>query len=151
MLEYARQKAEQQKITNIQFHNAGFLTYEHEGKPLDAVVSQLTLHHLPDFWKLIALKRIFRMLRDDGTFYLMDTVYSFKPDDHESFFDDLLSTIKETVGKEVALDTETEIREEFSTLDWIMEGLLIKAGFYIEKVEYPVKFLAAYVCHKPSH
>jgi putative AdoMet-dependent methyltransferase len=51
----------------------------------------------------------------------------------------------------VALDTETAIREEFSTLDWIMEGLLIKAGFHIEKLEYPVKFLAIYVCCKPSN
>ncbi len=151
MLRYAQQKAEQQGMTNIQFQYAGFLTYKHQGKPLDAVVSQLTLHHLPDFWKLIALKRIYRMLRDGGTFYLMDTVYSFEPDDHESFFNDLLGAINETAGKEVALDTETAIREEFSTLDWIMEGLLIKAGFHIEKVEYPVKFLAVYVCHKPSH
>jgi ubiquinone/menaquinone biosynthesis C-methylase UbiE len=86
MLEYARQKAEQQGVTNIQFHHAGFLTYEHQGKPLDAVVSQLALHHLPDFWKMIALQRIFEMLESGGKFYLMDTLYSFEPVDHVSFF-----------------------------------------------------------------
>ena len=95
MLEYARRKAEQQGIENIRFHRAGFLTYEHQGGPLDAMVSQLTLHHLPDFWKLMALKRIFSMLREGGTFYLMDTVYSFKPDDHESFFNNWIGLWKD--------------------------------------------------------
>ena len=51
---FKHQKAKQQGLTNIQFHHAGFLTYEHLGEPLHAVVSQYTLHHLPDFWKLIA-------------------------------------------------------------------------------------------------
>jgi putative AdoMet-dependent methyltransferase len=40
----------------------GFLNYEHNGPPLDMIVSNLALHHLPDFWKMIALKRIHEML-----------------------------------------------------------------------------------------
>jgi putative AdoMet-dependent methyltransferase len=151
MLGYARQKAEQQGMTNIQFHHAGFLTHEHQGKPLDAVVSQLALHHLPDFWKMVALQRIFEMLIDGGKFYLMDTVYSFKPEDHESFFNNWLEMIKETAGEDIAQDTEIAIREEFTTIDWIMEGLLSKAGFQIEKAEYPTECLAVYVCIKPAH
>ncbi len=35
------------RVDNIEFHNIGFLTYMHKGEPLDAVVSQLALHHLP--------------------------------------------------------------------------------------------------------
>jgi putative AdoMet-dependent methyltransferase len=151
MLEYARQKAEQQGVTNIQFHHAGFLTYEHQGKPLDAVVSQLALHHLPDFWKMIALQRIFEMLESGGKFYLMDTVYSFEPVDHVSFFNDWLDTIKETAGEDIARDTEIAICDEFTTVDWIMEGLLRKVGFQIEKAEYPTKFLAVYMCIKPAN
>jgi SAM-dependent methyltransferase len=36
---------------------AGFLTYHHEGQAPDAVFTRNALHHLPDFWKVIALKR----------------------------------------------------------------------------------------------
>jgi ubiquinone/menaquinone biosynthesis C-methylase UbiE len=68
MLDFARRKAEMRGIKNIEFHQAGFLTYEHRGEPLNAVVSQLALHHLPDFWKLIALKRIFAMLKEGESF-----------------------------------------------------------------------------------
>lgn len=59
MLEFARQKAKKRNVKNIEFYNAGFLTYEHSGEPADAIVSQLVLHHLPDFWKLIALRRVY--------------------------------------------------------------------------------------------
>ncbi|VVB51360.1 Ubiquinone/menaquinone biosynthesis C-methyltransferase UbiE [uncultured archaeon] len=52
MLDFAQRKAESKGILNIEFHNAGFLTYEHSGANVDAIVSQLALHHLPDFWKL---------------------------------------------------------------------------------------------------
>jgi len=86
MLNFTRRKAELRGIKNIEFHQAGFLTYDHHGEPLDAVVSQLALHHLPDFWKMIALKRIFAMLKEGGKFYLRDVVYSFPVDNYMDFF-----------------------------------------------------------------
>lgn len=49
-----------------EFLPGGFLTYQHQGPPLDAVVTQIALHHLPDFWKQIALLRIFDMLKEGG-------------------------------------------------------------------------------------
>ncbi|VVB92264.1 Ubiquinone/menaquinone biosynthesis C-methyltransferase UbiE [uncultured archaeon] len=70
MLEFAQKKAGQKGILNVEFHNAGFLTYNHSGAKVDAVVSQLALHHLPDFWKLIALKRIFGMLKNRWEIFL---------------------------------------------------------------------------------
>ncbi len=36
MLEFARQKAKNREAKNIEFHNAGFLTYEHSGERVDA-------------------------------------------------------------------------------------------------------------------
>jgi len=91
MLEFASQKAKKQGISNIEFFHAGFLSYEHHGKPLDAVVSQLALHHLPDFWKMIALKRISKMLREGGKFYLRDVVFTSKVDNYNMFFSNLTS------------------------------------------------------------
>jgi hypothetical protein len=37
-------------------------------------------------------------------------------------------------GKPV--DAETAVREEYCTLGWIMEGLIERAGFHIDKKEY---------------
>ncbi len=146
MLEFARRKAERRDVKNIEFHNAGFLTYEHSGEPVYAVVSQLALHHLPDFWKMIALRRVYSLLKDGGKFYLKDTVYSFEIDGYKDFFGRFVEGIRKTAGDETAFDAETAVREEYSTLGWIMEGLLERAGFHIDHKEYSEGFMAVYVC-----
>lgn len=148
MLELAREKARIENVDNIEFYNAGFLTHVHRGEPVDAVVSQLALHHLPDFWKMIAMKRIFGMLKSEGKFYLKDTVYSFEIGDYENFFNNLLDVVKRTAGEELASDLEIGIREEYSTLGWIMEGMLQRAGFHIDSAEYSEGFIGIYVCTK---
>lgn len=148
MLEFAQKKAGQKGILNMEFHNAGFLTYEHSGAKVDAVVSQLALHHLPDFWKLIALKRIFGMLKTGGKFFLKDTVYSFDMHTHETFFNNLIDFVRKAGGSEISDDLELAIREEYSTLDWIMEGLLLRAGFTIDEAKYSEGFMAVYLCSK---
>ncbi len=148
MLEFARRKAERLDIKNIEFHNAGFLTYEHSGEPIDVVVSQLALHHLPDFWKMIALQRICALLKQGGRFYLKDTVYTFDINNYEDFFNRFIEFFRNTAGDEMAVDAETAVREEYSTLGWIMEGLLERAGFHIDKMEYFEGFMAVYECTK---
>lgn len=148
MLEIARKKAESHDINNIKYCHAGFLTYERQGEPVDVIVSQLALHHLPDFWKLVALQRMNAMLKEGGKLFLRDTVYSFAVEDYKSFFDNLLNGIEQVAGEELALDTKIAIRDEFSTCDWIMEGLIKRAGFTIDTMNYQDGFLAVYVCIK---
>lgn len=149
MLKYAKQKAEAEQLKNIEFHQEGFLTYEHKGEPLDAIVSQFALHHLPDFWKLVALKRLYGMLKKEGKFYLKDTVYSFDVEHHKKFFDSLLDEISATDGGAYfAEDVKLSISTEYPTLDWIMESLIKRAGFSIENAEYADPFLAEYLCIK---
>jgi len=148
MLEFARQKAERRNVKNIEFHNAGFLTYEPSRVQVDAVVSQLALHHLPDFWKIIALRRVYSLLKEGGRFYLKDTVYSFDVDGYEYFFDKFIEGFRNVAGDEMAADAETAVREEYSTLGWIMEGLLERAGFHIDNKEYSEGFMAVYECTK---
>ena len=53
---------------------------------MDAVITQLALHHLPDFWKLVALKRISQMLKDGGKLYLRDVVFPSNVEDYDVFF-----------------------------------------------------------------
>ncbi len=144
MLKIARRKAREQSVTHISFHVGGFLTYEHVGKPADAVVSKIALHHLPDLWKLIALYRVANMLKDGGKFYLKDVVFSFDPDNYQSFFSELVRSVPAALAD----GFRTHIREEYSTFDWIMEGLLKRAGFVIDEVEYRHRFMAHYLCSK---
>ena len=150
MLEFAQRKAKIQGINNIEFHNSGFLTYEHKGEPPDAVVSQMALHHLPDFWKMVALRRVSKMIKKGGKFYLKDIVYSFEVDNCEDFFNSCVEKIRQTAGDEFACDTETTVREEYATLGWIMEEMLKRAGFRVDEAEYFEGFIAAYLCTKRS-
>lgn len=150
MLEYAQGKAKTQGIDNVVFCHAGFLTFKHQGALLDAAVSQLALHHLPDFWKLVGLRRVSSFLKEGGKFYLRDIVYPSGIEDYEVFFRDWVSRTGQLAGRDVAWDTETHIRSEYSTLDWIMEGLLKAADLTIDSVRRPEPFMAIYVCTKRS-
>src|SRR5215813_7693566 len=67
--------------------HAGFLTYEHSGDPADAVVTRNALHHLPDFWKAVALTRIAEMLSAEGVLVVKDLVFSFDPDEGKAAFE----------------------------------------------------------------
>jgi SAM-dependent methyltransferase len=115
-------------VSNVEFIQGGFLTYHHKGAPLDAVVTQIALHHLPDFWKQIALMRMSGMLKDGGKFCLRDVVYSFDIQKHESFFEGFISKASEAAGPKFAENIEAHIKNEYSTLDWIMKGMIERAG-----------------------
>ncbi|HNR43529.1 MAG TPA: class I SAM-dependent methyltransferase [Methanofastidiosum sp.] len=145
MLEYAKNKASNREITNISFVNAGFLSYQHEGKPVDLVVSSIALHHLPDFWKLMALKNINSMLKEKGKFYLHDVVFSF---DIKNFEKAIECWINQTNDDRMKKNMVNHISEEFSTTNWIMEKIIEHAGFNIESKEYKNVFFASYLCIK---
>ncbi len=66
MLSALRARAEEMRLANVECVRAGFLTYAHRGDPADFVYSRNALHHLPDFWKGIALRRVASMLRPNG-------------------------------------------------------------------------------------
>ena len=84
MLAYAQQKAYRVGARNIEFHHAGFLTYEHKADKADFVVTKSALHILPDFWKMLAFLRMASMLKAGGILYLRDAVFSFAPDEYET-------------------------------------------------------------------
>lgn len=148
MLEYARKKAVSRGVSNVEFIQGGFLTYEHHASPLDAVVTQVALHHLPDFWKQIALIRMAGILRAGGKLCLRDVVYSFDVNDHESFFEGYILKASEAVGLEFAERIEAHIKNEYSTLDWIMKGMIERADFRIESEEHRDGFVGLYLCSK---
>jgi len=136
MLEYAQKKAAARKITNIEFRHAGFLTFEQPEEQFDIIFSQLALHHLPDFWKAVALKGVHALLKNGGNFYLKDVVYPSDMEDYDSYFNGIIKGIESSAGAEFTKEVIEHIKNEYSTLDWIMEDLLKKSGFTIGKGFY---------------
>jgi SAM-dependent methyltransferase len=128
--------------------HAGFLSYEHEGDPPVLVYTRNALHHLPDFWKAIALERIARLLRPGGVLRLRDIVYSFEPGDADATIADWLATAPAdpAVGW-TAEQLAEHVREEHSTFTWLLEPMLERAGFEIrDRSLSPTRTYAAYTC-----
>ena len=69
MLALAEIQARDRKVA-IRTQSAGLLSFAYKPNSYDLVVSEFALHHLPDFWKAVALARIFRALKPGGSFYL---------------------------------------------------------------------------------
>jgi ubiquinone/menaquinone biosynthesis C-methylase UbiE len=151
MLAYAQQKASDANALNIEFHHSGFLTYEHNADRVDFIVTKSALHHLPDFWKMVALLRMNAMLKDGGILYLRDAVFSFNPVDYQSSINAWIERVAKPPGEGFTKqDFEMHIREEHSTFGWIIEGMLRQAGFAIEEADYFAPEYAQYFCRKIS-
>jgi len=150
MLVRARRKAKKAGLTNIEFRRGGFLTYQHTDEPVDAIVSVVVLHHLPDFWKLVGLHRLASMLKPDGRLYLFDVVFSFDVGRYAPSVERFVERMSVRTSPDGRRAAETHVRQEYSTCGWIMEGLLERAGFRIDDADYKDDFLAAYLCTRKS-
>lgn len=148
MIKQAKRKAEKGNISNIDFIQSGFLTYEHKAEPVDIVLTKAALHHLPDFWKQIALLRINKMLKMGGVFYLFDVVFHFPPQEYIEKINHFISVFEKSAGEKFKEEVETHIRDEYSTFSWIMEGMMERAGFEIEKSRTSDGFVTEYFCKK---
>jgi len=146
MLTLLRAKIEHLGLTNVTCVRAGFLTYGRPPGTADFVYSRNALHHLPDFWKAIALERIAAMLRPGGILLLRDLVFSFALGDAASIVEAWL-TAAPPKGDEgwTRTELETHLREEYSTFSWLLESMLEHAGFEISNVSHrPSKVFSAY-------
>lgn len=137
----ARGRAEMLEIVE-----AGFLTYEHLGPDPDVVYSRWALHHLPDFWKSLALRRVRAMLPAGGLFRLSDVVFSFDVDEAEDRIEAWCAGIGADETEWTREDAEEHVRDEHSTYSWLLEPMIRAAGFDITDATYSDDgFLAEYV------
>lgn len=148
MLDFAAQKAAKAGADNITFCHAGFLTYEHQDKYADAIVTSLAFHHLPDFWKGMALSRMNGMLNQGGRLFIGDVV--FEQTGVIGNISRWIDYFSANFGAELAESIADHVREEYSTFDWIMEGLLERAGFRIISSQIDEGVMARYLCVKES-
>jgi SAM-dependent methyltransferase len=130
---------------------AGFLTYEHQGGSPDAVYTRNALHHLPDFWKVIALDRIARMLPPGGVFRLRDLTYSFDPAETDDAVRAWLEDAPDdTVTGWTSRELANHVRGEHSTFTWLLESMLERVGFEIrDRWQSQDRMYAAYTCLRP--
>ena len=73
MLALAKIQASDRKVA-IRTQSAGLLSFAYQPNSFDLIVSEFALHHLPDFWKAVALSRIHGALKPGASFYLRDIV-----------------------------------------------------------------------------
>ena len=125
------------QLENVELVRAGFLTYEHTGAPADFVYSRFALHHVPDFWKALALDRLRQMLRPGGVLRLWDVVYDFSPAEAQERIDAWCATGGDSVeGEWSRAELEEHVRDEHSTFTWLLEPMLRRSGFEIERAEH---------------
>jgi SAM-dependent methyltransferase len=151
MLDRLRAKIDAVGVNNIGVEQAGFLTYRHRGEPADFVYSRLALHHLPDAWKAVALSRVRGMIRPGGLLRLVDVVYGFGPDEAFDRLESWCASAGDEFTEEWArAELEEHVRDEHSTFTWLLEPMIVRAGFDIEEATYSEDgIFARYVLRAP--
>jgi 2-polyprenyl-3-methyl-5-hydroxy-6-metoxy-1,4-benzoquinol methylase len=149
MLALAEINARDRRVA-IRTQSAGLLSFAYQPGTYDLIVSEFTLHHLPDFWKAVALSRIFAALKPGANFYLRDIVFVRTPDgterDVEEWAEFAIS------NRDFSRDSViTHMRDEYSTFGWVIERMLVDAGFELTSVDYHAPLHGTYLLRKPKH
>jgi ubiquinone/menaquinone biosynthesis C-methylase UbiE len=149
MLAFLRGRIARAGVTNVECVEAGFLTYEHDGPLAAAVYSRNALHHLPDFWKAIALQRIARTLRPGGVLRLRDLIYDFAPRAAPATLAEWFERAETDPSRGYTReDFATHVRTEHSTFRWLLEPMLDVTGFDIIDAEFNGATYGCYTCTK---
>jgi ubiquinone/menaquinone biosynthesis C-methylase UbiE len=149
MLAAVQQRATVLGAPAINVQRAGFLSFQLPERSVDLATTQYALHHLNDFWKLVALQRIWHALKPGGTLLLRDVVYSCHPSELQQTVDAWLKWMQEERGYSRE-ENVTHVRDEHSTFAWVMEGLLERAGFRLASTKYARGVYATYIAQRPQ-
>src|ERR1700719_4377480 len=149
MLALANIQARNRKVA-IRTQPAGLLSFTYKPNSYDLIVSEFTLHHLPDFWKAVALSRIFCALKPGANFYLRDIVFVSTPDGSERDVDQWadFSIKNHDFDRDSVV---THMRDEYSTFGWEVERMLAGDGFTLTSVDYHAPLHGTYLLRKPNH
>ncbi len=137
MLNQLRAKIADLGLSNVEIVRAGFLSYEHVGRSADFIYSRYALHHLPDFWKAVALSRLRGMLRPGGVLRLWDVVYDFAPTEAADRIETWCATGGDTVEAGWSrAELEEHVRHEHSTFSWLLGPMIVRSGLEIAQAEH---------------
>jgi SAM-dependent methyltransferase len=148
MLERLQQRIDALDITGVvDIVRSGLLRYEHQGEPADAVHCRNVLHQLPDAFKALALHRIAQLLRPGGVLRLRDLVYDTTPGRFGEHLEDWFAgAVEDPASGYTAEDLAVHVRTEHSTFTWLLEPMLMRAGFEIVDRSVHRGAYAAYTC-----
>lgn len=149
MLAVVRRRADAAGLANVTCRRGGFLSAALAPTSLDLVTTQYAFHHLPDFWKAAALARLHAALRPGGRLYLADVVFACPPGDIPAAVEGWAAWMARETGYSRA-EVATHVREEYSTFDWILTGLLERAGFRLLESEHDGTVYGTYLAEKPA-
>jgi 2-polyprenyl-3-methyl-5-hydroxy-6-metoxy-1,4-benzoquinol methylase len=133
----------------VRTQSAGLLSFAYQPNSYDLIVSEFTLHHLPDFWKAVAMSRIFAALKPGANFYLRDIVFVSMPDGSERSVEQWADyNVK---NHDFARDSVvSHMRDEYSTFGWVMERMLTEVGFTLLSADYHAPLHGTYLLQKPD-
>jgi 2-polyprenyl-3-methyl-5-hydroxy-6-metoxy-1,4-benzoquinol methylase len=133
----------------VRTQSAGLLSFAYQPNSYDLIVSEFTLHHLPDFWKAVAMSRIFAALKPGANFYLRDIVFVSMPDGSERNVEQWADfNVK---NHDFARDNVViHMRDEYSTFGWVMERMLTEVGFTLLSADYHAPLHGTYLLQKPD-
>ena len=148
MLALAELEARDRKLS-IRTQSAGLLSFAYAPNSYDLIVSEFTLHHLPDFWKAVAMSRIYSALKPGACFFLRDIVFVSTPDgrdrDVAQWAD--FNTKNHGFSRDSVV---THMRDEHSTFGWVIERMLTDIGFTLVSADYHAPLHGTYVLRKPK-
>ena len=148
MLALAKIQASDRKVA-VRTQPAGLLSFAYKPSSYDLIVSEFALHHLPDFWKAVALARIHAALKPGASFYLRDIVFVSMPDgvdrDVEAWAD--FSIKNHEFDRDSVV---THMRDEYSTFGWVIERMLTDVGFTLVSADYHAPLHGTYLLRKPK-
>jgi 2-polyprenyl-3-methyl-5-hydroxy-6-metoxy-1,4-benzoquinol methylase len=148
MLALAEIQAKDRKVA-IRTQPAGLLSFDYQPDSYDLIVSEFALHHLPDFWKSVALARIFAALKPGADFYLRDIVFVSAPDGVERGVGEWadFSIKNHDFDRDSVI---THMRDEYSTFGWVIERMLTDVGFTLVSADYHAPLHGTYLSRKPG-
>jgi 2-polyprenyl-3-methyl-5-hydroxy-6-metoxy-1,4-benzoquinol methylase len=148
MLALAEIQARDRRVA-IRTQAAGLLSFAYEPDTYDLIVSEFALHHLPDFWKAVALSRIFCALKPASSFYLRDIVFTGNLDGRERDVEQWADfNIR---NHDFSRDSVvSHMRDEYSTFGWVIERMLADVGFTLVSADYHAPLHGTYLLRKPK-
>jgi len=147
MVDVVRRRVQESGTDNVTIVQAGLLTYSPVGGAPAVVYCRNVLHHLPDFWKGVALQRIAGFLAPNGVLIVRDIVYDFEPASAPARIGEWLAGASDDPAVGYTADDLVEhLRSEHSTYRAVLDSLLESAGFRIVDVQFRRSVYASYTC-----
>jgi ubiquinone/menaquinone biosynthesis C-methylase UbiE len=128
MLEAARARAARLGRSRARFLRAGFLSFEVPEASFDLITTKNALHHLPDFWKAMAMTRLYAALKPGGRLYIRDVIFNEPPHRLAAAAEAWVGWMAANTGYARA-EAAGHVRDEHSTFGWVIERLLTDTGF----------------------